>query len=225
VRPAWPPIEPDPTGWQFPLVQEVEPEGLVAIGADLQPGTLLAAYRNAYFPMPVNPSAIGWWSPDPRGVIEHADHHVSRSTRRSGRKFTVTTDQDFGAVVDACGDPDRPHGWITDEIKAAYRRLHELGWAHSIEVRADGELVGGLYGIGIGAFFAGESMFHRRPDASKVAVAAIVTLLTPHQEALFDVQWTTPHLMSLGANDMSRSAYLERLAIAISAPGPDWAQA
>lgn len=205
------------------MVDDVEPEGLVAIGADLEPGTLLEAYRNGYFPMPVSASAMGWWSPDPRGVIETDDHHVSRSLQRSMRRFSVTVNHDFDGVVEGCADPARPHGWITDDVRHAYRTLHALGWAHSVEIRDPaGTLVGGLYGIGVGAFFAGESMFHRVTDASKAAVAATVDLLRPHSAALFDVQWTTPHLESLGASDMARPTYLERLHAAISAPGPTW---
>ncbi len=225
MNPAWPPVEPDATGWQFPAVDEVEPEGLVAIGADLQPGTLLEAYRNGFFPMPVNSSAMGWWSPDPRGVIEAESHHVSRSTRKSMKRFSVTYNQSFRAVMEACGDPARPHGWINEDFLAAYTRLHDLGWAHSIEIREGADLVGGLYGIGIGAFFAGESMFHRQTDASKVAVAAAVDRLRPFPAALFDVQWTTPHLESLGASDMTRTAYLARLGSAINSPGPHWGEA
>lgn len=215
------PIEPPTTGWRFPVVDEVEPEGLVAMGADLQPGTLLEAYRNGYFPMPVSTTAMGWWSPDPRGVIEVANHHVGRSLRRSMRGFEVTVNTRFTEVMRACGDPARPHGWITDDICDAYATLHQMGWAHSIEILESGRLVGGLYGIGIGAFFAGESMFHHRTDASKAAVAIVVDLLRPHH-ALFDVQWTTPHLETLGAIDMDRSTYLGRLATATTAPGPAW---
>lgn len=216
------PIEPPATGWEFPDVDEVEPEGLVAIGADLEPGTLLAAYRNGYFPMPVSASAMGWWSPDPRGVIEITDHHVSRSLARSMRQVHVTVNRAFDAVVAGCADPTRPHGWISPEIRAAYGALHTLGWAHSIEVWHEEELVGGLYGVGIGAFFAGESMFHRRTDASKAAVAALVAILRPHEGALFDVQWTTPHLETLGATDLARPVYLSRLRSAIARPGPRW---
>jgi leucyl/phenylalanyl-tRNA--protein transferase len=172
--------------------------------------------------MPVSRGAMGWWSPDPRGVIEIDDHHISRSLRRSMKRFDITVNRRFRDVMAACGDPARPHGWITREFIDAYGLLHELGWAHSIEVWHDGELAGGLYGVGIGAFFAGESMFHRVADASKTAVAAVVDVLRPHRGALFDVQWTTPHLASLGATDLGRAAYLDRLAVAIAAPGPTW---
>lgn len=191
------------------------------MGADLQPGTLLEAYRNGYFPMPVSTTAMGWWSPDPRGVIEVANHHVGRTLRRSMRGFEVTINRRFAEVMGACGDPTRPHGWITDDICDAYVTLHQMGWAHSVEILESGRLVGGLYGIGIGAFFAGESMFHHRTNASKAAVAVLVDLLRPHH-ALFDVQWTTPHLETLGAIDMDRSTYLGRLAVATAAPGPAW---
>ncbi len=217
------PTEPPLTGWQFPEVDEVDPDGLVAVGADLAPGTLLEAYRSGYFPMPVGePQRMGWWSPDPRGVIETTDLHVSRSLRRSMRRFEVSVDRCFPEVMRSCGDPSRPHGWITDDILEAYTELHRLGWAHSIEIWLDGELAGGLYGVAIGAFFAGESMFHRATDASKAAVVAVVSQLDASPDALFDVQWTTPHLRSLGATDMDRRTYLARLRRAVRAPGPAW---
>ena len=206
------PTEPPTTGWQFPEVDDVDPDGLVAVGADLQPGTLLEAYRTGFFPMPVGePQRMGWWSPDPRGVIEPGDLHVSRSLTRSMRRFEVTIDRCFTDVMAACGDPSRPHGWINAPIVEAYTELHRLGWAHSVEIWADGELAGGLYGVSIGAFFAGESMFHRVTDASKAAVVAVVRQLERLPGALFDVQWTTPHLATLGASDMHRADYLRRL--------------
>ena len=134
----------------------------------------------------------------------------------------MTVDRCFGDVVAACGDPSRPHGWINGPILDAYTELHRLGWAHSVEIWADGELAGGLYGVSIGAFFAGESMFHRVTDASKAAVVAVVRQLEDIPGALFDVQWTTPHLRSLGASDLSRADYLQRLRRAVAAPGPTW---
>lgn len=217
------PTEPPTTGWQFPEVDDVDPDGLVAVGADLEPGTLLEAYRGGFFPMPVGePQRMGWWSPDPRGVIEPADLHISRSLTRSMRRFEVTIDRCFTDVMAACGDPNRPHGWINAPMLEAYTELHRLGWAHSVEIWADGELAGGLYGVSIGAFFAGESMFHRVTDASKAAVVAVVRQLEQAPGALFDVQWTTPHLRSLGASDMPRTDYLERLRHAVATPGPAW---
>jgi leucyl/phenylalanyl-tRNA--protein transferase len=142
--------------------------------------------------------------------------HVSRSLRRAARRFDVSVDRAFEPVVRACADPRRPHGWIDESFVAAYTRLHELGWAHSVEVWQHGELVGGLYGVRIARFFAGESMFHRVTDASKVALKAAVELLRLDGVELFDVQWTTEHLCSLGAIDVPREEYLRRLASAVA---------
>ncbi len=187
---------------------------------------MLGAYRSGLFPMPIDRRRLGWWSPDPRGVIPVGPDavaagtglHVSRSLRRSLRRFTATLDRDFEGVMRACGDPRRPHGWITEEFVRAYARLHSLGWAHSVEVWEDGELVGGVYGVSIGAFFAGESMFHRATDASKAALVHLTALFDDVQHALFDVQWLTPHLASLGAVEIPRSEYLRRLEVATAAP-------
>ena len=189
----------------------------MGIGADLEPGTLLAAYRTGLFPMRVgDPQVLGWWSPDPRGVIPLDGFVAHRSLRKAARRFEVRINTAFVEVMRACGDPARPHGWIDDEFVAAYTALHELGWAHSIETWSrDGVLVGGVYGVAIGGFFAGESMFHRVRDASKVALLACVEHLNAIGATLFDVQWTTPHLMSLGAIDVDRSMYLDALEDAV----------
>ena len=197
----------------FPPVETADDGGLLGIGADLEPGTLLAAYRSGIFPMPVGPDeVIGWWSPDPRTVIPLDGVHISRSLRRSLGKYTVTFGQDFAAVMAGCADPRRPHGWITVEMQAAYVRLFELGWAESVEVRdADDSLVGGLYGVRIGGFFAGESMFYRARDASKVALVRMVEHVRDTGGSLFDVQWQTPHLESMGAIEVSRPKYLDLL--------------
>ncbi len=200
------------------------PDGVAAVGGDLRPETLLAAYRAGAFPMPVDErSPMVWWSPDPRGVIPPDRFAPSRSLRRSIRRYRTTVDRCFREVVEGCADPSRPHGWITPEIAAAYTRLHELGGAHSIEVwDEDGRLAGGLYGVAIGAFFAGESMFHRARDASKAAVARVVDLLLACENAVFDVQWATPHLVSLGAVEIARKEYLEMLSSAVESAGPLW---
>ncbi len=194
-------------------------EDLVAVGADLAPGTLLAAYRSGLFPMPSDPrrkrSKVAWYSPDPRGVIPLDGVHVSRSLRRSRRRFDITFDTRFVEVVRACADRRRPGRWITDEVIQAYQRLFDLGWAHSVEVWSDGDLVGGLYGVRIDRLFAGESMFHRATDASKVALVELVEWLRSTDATLLDVQWTTPHLRSLGAVDMARTEYLDRVAAAV----------
>jgi leucyl/phenylalanyl-tRNA--protein transferase len=172
---------------------------------------------------------LGWWSPDPRAVIPLDRLHVSRSLRRSRRRFEIRVDTAFDAVIQACADPSRPHGWISPQMRAAYMRLHDLGWVHSVEAwdRDGGELAGGLYGVAIGGLFAGESMFHRRTDASKVALVALVDLLrdgpvergTPIHP-LLDVQWMTSHLAQLGAVEVGRGEYLELVRRAIDCPLP-----
>ncbi len=214
------PIEPAPSPWALPSPETADDRGVVGIGADLAPGTLVAAYRSGLFPMHVDGGALAWWSPDPRGVLPLEGLKVSRSLRQAVDRLEVTLDRDFAGVIEGCADPSRPHGWINDEIRGAYTRMHELGWAHSVEVWEGDALVGGLYGIAIGGFFAGESMFHRRPDASKVALVHLVEVLTVGGATLLDVQWTTPHLVSLGAIDVPRPDYLERLGLALERPLP-----
>jgi leucyl/phenylalanyl-tRNA--protein transferase len=169
---------------------------------------------------------LGWWSPDPRGIVPLEPVHVSRSLRRSMRGFTLTVDAEFEAVMRACGDPSRPHGWIDEPFVGAYVELHRRGRAHSVEVWSDGadgvpELVGGIYGVALGGLFAGESMFHRRTDASKAAFVGLVERLRAGGAVLFDVQWCTPHLASLGAVEVSRARYLDLLAEAIVRPQLD----
>jgi leucyl/phenylalanyl-tRNA--protein transferase len=213
-------IEPPPSAWIFPPAEQADEHGVVGVGADLEPGTLLAAYRVGLFPMPVGRRRVAWWSPDPRGVLPIDGLRISRSLRRSCSRFEIRVDSAFGAVVDACADPRRPHGWISREIRQAYGTLHELGWAHSVEAWSGDALVGGLYGIDIGGLFAGESMFHRATDASKAALVALVALLDAHPDTLIDVQWATPHLCSLGVVEVARADYLRRLARAVQRPTP-----
>jgi leucyl/phenylalanyl-tRNA---protein transferase len=191
---------------------------VVGIGADLEPGTLLAAYRSGLFPMPVSGNgATAWWSPDPRGILPLDRLRIPRSLRQSCRRYEVRCDTAFAEVMEGCRDPRRDGGWISPDIVRAYGRLHELGWAHSVEAwTPEGELAGGLYGVSIGGFFAGESMFHRRRDASKVALVALVERLRSSGAVLLDVQWTTDHLASLGAVDVSRDDYLRRLRPAVA---------
>ncbi len=211
------PIEPPPSRWTMPTEAPVDDSDIVALGADLEPGTLLAAYRLGLFPMPFDRRRIAWFSPDPRGIMPLDGLHVSRSLRRSVGRFSVRMDTDFTSVMRACGDPRRAGAWINRPFIEAYTRLHGLGWAHSIEIYAPDSdtLVGGLYGVRIGRLFAGESMFHRTTDASKVALVHTVEWLRSTDATLFDVQWTTPHLASLGAVDITRAEYLERLADAV----------
>ncbi len=212
------PPEPPPTDWQFPSACTADEHGLVGIGADLEPGTLLAAYRSGLFPMPISRRRpIGWWSPDPRGVLPLDALKVSRSLRQSAKRFDIAVDRAFDEVVQACADPRRDGGWITPDIRTAYSRLHRLGWAHSVEAwdRETGELAGGLYGVHVQGLFAGESMFHRRRDASKVALVALVERLQAIGAVLLDVQWLTAHLASLGAVEIPRTEYLRHLEIAL----------
>ena len=208
----WPP----PTRWQLPDPRTADADGVAAIGADLDPGTLHDAYSRGMFPMPAGRRQISWWSPDPRGIIPLDGLVVSTSLRKSCRRFEVRFNTCFREVMTQCGDPRRPHGWINREFIDAFERLHTMGWAHSVEVfDADNALVGGLYGVKISRFFAGESMFSTARDASKVALVALLRELNAANVTLFDVQWTTSHLTSMGAVDVSRERYLELLEEAI----------
>ncbi|HEV3226030.1 MAG TPA: leucyl/phenylalanyl-tRNA--protein transferase [Acidimicrobiales bacterium] len=184
---------------------------------------MLLAYRSGIFPMPLQREGVtAWWSPDPRAVIPLDGLYVSRSLRKSIRRFDIRIDTAFDAVVDGCADPTRTGRWITDDIRRAYLRLHELGWAHSIEAWSieTGALAGGLYGIAVGGLFAGESMFHRVTDASKAALVALVDFLRGDGVSgagrLLDVQWQTSHLASLGAIEIARDEYLRRLTTSLS---------
>jgi leucyl/phenylalanyl-tRNA--protein transferase len=206
------------------LPSPAETDGeVVGVGADLEPGTLLAAYRGGLFPMPLRRGGdVAWWSPDPRGVIPLDRLRVSHSLRRSCRRFEIRVDTEFEAVMRACADPRRPAGWIDEPFVAAYTRLHELGWAHSVEAWTHDDagrdvLAGGLYGVAIRGLFAGESMFHRRTDASKVALVALVRSLFAAGTVLFDVQFVTAHLESMGAFTVPRAEYLQRLQSAVTA--------
>jgi leucyl/phenylalanyl-tRNA--protein transferase len=195
----------------------------VAVGAGLEPGTVLDAYRRGLFPMRVRwLGPLGWWSPDPRGVIPLDGVRVSRSLARSMRRFEIRVDTAFEAVMRACGAPDRPGRWIDESFVSAYCELFRLGWVHSVEVWTPGgtdpgaDLVGGLYGIAVGGLFAGESMFHRATDASKVALVALVERLRQRGFVLLDTQWQTPHLRQFGTTEIPRSEYLRILARAVS---------
>lgn len=214
------PIEPPPSRYELPDPRPGDGD-VVAVGADLAPGTLLQAYRKGLFPMYLPDGHLGWWSPVDRAVLPLHGLRITRSLRRSTRRFQVSVDADFEGVIQGCADPARPESWITDDFIEAYVRLHRLGWAHSVEVWDDeGDLVGGLYGVGIGGLFAGESMFHRVRDASKVALVHLVVVMSQGGGSLLDVQWKTPHLESLGAVVIGREAYLERLRMAMTGPDP-----
>lgn len=201
---------------EFPPATSADRDGLVAVGGDLSVERLLLAYRSGIFPWPIfHDDLMTWFSPDPRAILELDQLHVSRSLHKVLRRgaFEVTVNHDFAGVLDGCGAPapDRPSTWITREMKHAYIRLHREGHAHSVESRLEGELVGGLYGVAIGGFFAGESMFSKVTNASKVALVTLVERLRVQGYKLLDIQQATPHLMSMGAVEIPRKRYLQRL--------------
>ena len=208
----------------FPPAELAEPEGVVMFGGRLTPEWLLDAYAHGIFPWPIfdGTDVVVWWSPDPRAIFEFDQFHPSRRllrTCRSGR-FTVTCDRDFAGVISGCASTaDRVNNtWLTPAMIAAYTRLHEAGHAHSVEVWREGQLVGGTYGVTIGGLYAGESMFHRDSDASKVALVYLMSHLRARGYRLFDVQQRTAHTGRLGAVDIPRSQYLERLGEALALP-------
>lgn len=192
--------------------------GLVAVGGDLSIPRLLLAYRNGLFPWTADP--VTWWSPEPRGIIELDQLHISRSLARALRKgvFEITVDRAFREVITACAETPRPGGWISPEFIAAYTALHQAGHAHSVECWQAGQLVGGVYGVTVGGLFAGESMFHRATDASKVALCHLVQRLKQGGFTLFDTQMVTTVTRQLGAVEISRTEYLRRLAEAVARP-------
>lgn len=217
------PLEPPPTPWEFPPPSSAGQQDVVAAGADLEPGTILGAYRQGLFPMALGPDEeVLWWSPALRGVLPLDGLKVSRSLRRSCRRYETTVNRAFDEVITACAAPDRGGAWIDDRIRFAYQQLHRLGWAHSVEAWDEhGTLAGGLYGVAIGGLFAGESMFYRGRDASKVALVRLVELLSAAGgNRLIDVQWQTPHLATLGVVELPREEYLHRLAEALRLPLP-----
>lgn len=195
------------------------PEGLVAVGGDLDPETLVRAYRSGIFPWSSDP-AVTWWSPDPRAIFDLHTFQVHRSLRKAIRRsgWRFTTDRDFEGVMRACAapTPERPSTWISDEFVDAYVELSRRGQAHSVEVWQGQEMVGGLYGVTLGGFFGGESMFHRRTDASKAAVAFLVEHLRERSFTLLDAQVPNAHLTSLGAVSIPRVDYLGRLRAALA---------
>ena len=196
----------------FPDPRLADHDGLIAVGGDLQVERLLLAYEMGIFPWFDEGMPALWWSPDPRAVMDLEHLHVSRSLRRKLRTaaFSLTLNTAFTQVMRACAD--RPEGtWVTDDMVTAYGRLHTLGHAHSVEVWRGRELVGGLYGVQRGGLFAAESMFHRTTDASKIALVAAIRTLFAAGIELFDVQFLTPHLESLGAYELARDVYLDRL--------------
>lgn len=216
------PIEPAPSQWDFPPVGVAGASDVVAGGADLAPGTILAAYRRGLFPMPDHRGSVLWWSPVDRGVIDVGGYRPSRSLRRARGKFEIRVDTAFDQVIRACADPRRPGSWIDPEIIASYTELHRLGWVHSVEAWDGDELAGGLYGVAVGGLFAGESMFHHKTDGSKAAVAGAIELLNDEYAAdrVFDIQWVTDHLATLGAVSIPRETYVRRVSKALAVPLP-----
>lgn len=201
-------------------------QDLVGISADFSGPIVVQGYASGVFPMPLDEERMGWWSPMERGILELDQLRVTRSLRQSAKRYTTTIDADFDGVLARCADPAREGGWIDERIADAYSRLHEHGFAHSVETwSADGELVGGLYGVHINGFFAGESMFHhpeRGRDASKVALWRLVAQLRTIGVVLLDVQWLTPHLATLGAVEIERERYLDRLEQALDVRPQPW---
>ncbi len=206
-------------GSEFPDVETATPEGLVAVGGDLLPERLLGAYRKGIYPWYGPGQPILWWSPDPRAIIPLDRIHIGRSLKKTLRAnpFEIRINTAFREVVTACGD--RPGGldetWITPEMVEAYVRLYEMGHAHSVEAWEGDELVGGLYGVTVGGLFAGESMFHRRTNASKVALIALTDRLKERGFTLLDCQMLTPITESIGARSIARNDYMDRLAAAL----------
>jgi leucyl/phenylalanyl-tRNA--protein transferase len=210
LPPYGPPVFPDP--------EDADAEGLVAVGADLAPERLLAAYERGIFPWYAEGLPPMWWSPDPRAIIDAERLHVSRSLAREFRRghFRLSVNEAFDAVMSECGRERDGGTWILPEMRKAYGRLHALGHAASFEVWSGERLVGGLYGVQCGGLFAAESMFHRETNASKVALVAAVTTLFEAGIELCDVQFLTSHLESLGTYTVPRSEYLARLRAARS---------
>ncbi len=215
--PFWIPPDPDNTDFPDANLALTEPDGLLAAGGNLSPGRLLNAYRNGIFPWYNEGQPILWWSPNPRSVLSPDQPKISRSLRKvlQKEKFEVTYDRCFETVISACAEPRRKEAgtWITDAIMSAYTRLHQLGYAHSIECWQENELVGGLYGVSIGRVFFGESMFSRVSDASKVAFVHLLHQLADWRYELVDCQVYTSHLASLGAYNITRQQFLDQLNI------------
>lgn len=212
----------------FPPAEQAldDPPGLLAIGGDLSPARLVNAYRHGVFPWYSDDQPILWWSPAPRCILYPQAVHVSRRLRRRYNQgiFSLTVDEAFASVITACAGPRRDHDgtWITDEMLAAYIHLHELGIAHSVEVWIDDELAGGIYGLALGRVFFGESMFSHQQDASKIALVALCRQLQQWDFSLLDCQISNPHLLSMGAVDISRVEFNKYLK---TANGPDqWRQ-
>lgn len=225
LAPYW--IDPRNNNVDFPDVSLAleEPDGLLAVGGDLSPARLTAAYRQGIFPWYSDGQPILWWAPNPRAVLFPDELKISRSLRKTlhNKKFTVSFDQAFTEVIEACSQPRQEHNdpgtWITDDMKQAYQQLHAQGLAHSVECWCDGKLVGGLYGVAIGQVFFGESMFSRQTDASKVAFVTLVRQLSQWGFAVIDCQVQSQHLESLGARTIPREDFTALLDQHCEQPG------
>jgi leucyl/phenylalanyl-tRNA--protein transferase len=202
-------------GFPSPISDEVEEDGLLAVGGDLSPQRLLNAYRQGIFPWFNADDPLLWWSPPQRAVVRPAGVHCSRSTRKDAKRnaWKVTFNQCFDRVIHGCrtASADRPDTWIDERMVSAYQKLHDLGWCHSVEVWEDDELIGGLYGIAMFPFFCGESMFSRRANASKLAFYALSVKLCELQFEWIDCQMPTPHLSSLGVEEVDRKSWFNTL--------------
>ena len=214
---TYPPVEPPAARVELPDATRANREGIVALSRTMTPGLVLQAYRKGIFPWPIMQGVVPWASPDPRAIfplhpVRAWPRHVKRAQKLA---FTVTFDQVFREVIVACGDARAEGTWITPDILATYTELHALGWAHSVEVWQEGQLVGGLYGLAVGSLFAGESMFHLRTGASKVAFAAVVDRLRERGFTVFDVQVMSPHLATLGCVEIPRAQYLRLVEAAV----------
>lgn len=213
----------DDSTWFPPLEQALdEPNGLLAAGGDLSPRRVLAAYRRGIFPWYSPGQPVLWWSPDPREVLEPQGFHHNRSLAKAirTRGLQITFDRAFEAVIDACAAPRRysPGTWITAEMRQAYLELHRLGAAHSVETWRDGRLIGGVYGVLLGALFFGESMFSHEPDGSKAALAGLAQRAVTTGCALIDCQLASPHLRRLGSHPLPRREFIARLEQLVQAP-------
>ena len=219
---SYPPVEPPAARVELPDARRANREGIVALSRTMTPGLVLQAYRKGIFPWPIMQGVVPWASPDPRAVFPlHPARAWPRHVKRAQKlPYTVTFDRAFREVIIACGEARAEGTWITADVLATYTELHALGWAHSVEVWEDGQLAGGLYGLAVGSLYAGESMFHLRTGASKVAFAAVVDRLRERGFTLFDVQVMSPHLATLGCVEIPRSEYLKLVEAAIEQPTP-----